>query len=301
MDGPNVNCKALEKLQQDRAEEFGSKLIVVGSCGLHTLHNSFKGGFTIWQLDKSLLKRFIKSEVLRNITPLQLINLDSTDKAARVPLKNVDIGLGAETVRLNRSPSLYSNRCNVFLHGHMSKPYPELWDFCEKLLLLSHGQATVERGFSVNKEVEADNMQEDAIVAQRLICDYIFVCGGVLNVPLTKELLGAAASARSHYRLYLEAERRKQESQAQKQKRKAVEDHIEELRKKTVVLTEVATSLENEADKCAEAAEGKSGTLMAQLITKSNVLRKRYKEKIAELKGVESELEAESAKLRKMS
>ena len=29
---------------------------------------------------------------------------------------------------------------------------------------------------------------------------------------------------------------------------------------------------------------GKSGTLMAQLITKSNVLRKRYKDKLSELK-----------------
>ncbi|KAL2102284.1 hypothetical protein ACEWY4_001452 [Coilia grayii] len=49
-------------------------------------------------LIKSLLKRFIRSEVLSGITPLQLVKLDSTDKAARVQLKNVDIGLGAEAV-----------------------------------------------------------------------------------------------------------------------------------------------------------------------------------------------------------
>lgn len=192
-------------------------------------------------------------------------------------------------------------RLDVFLHGHLCKSYPELWTFCRKLLLLSHGQATVERGFSVNKEVETDNMQEDAVVAQRIICDYVSVCGGVLKVPLTKELLGAAASARSQYCLHLENEKKKQESKAQKQKRKAAEDCLDELRKKRVILNEMATSLEKEADKLAEQAEGKSGTLMAQLITKSNILRKRFKEKVSELKGVESELEHKTAELRKMA
>ena len=37
MDGPNVNRKFLELLQQEQAEQYGgAQLIVVGSCGLHT-------------------------------------------------------------------------------------------------------------------------------------------------------------------------------------------------------------------------------------------------------------------------
>lgn len=67
-----------------------------------------------------------------------------------------------------------------------------------------------------------------------------------------------------------------------------------------MILIKVANSLEKDADKLAEQAEGKSGTLMAQLITKSNILRKRYKEKITELKEVEKELEDKSAELRHM-
>ncbi|XP_056262502.1 uncharacterized protein LOC130188267 isoform X3 [Pseudoliparis swirei] len=55
MDGPNVNWKFLSMLQQEHAEAFGSaQLIVVGSCGLHTLHNAFKCGFSVWQLEKVL-------------------------------------------------------------------------------------------------------------------------------------------------------------------------------------------------------------------------------------------------------
>lgn len=47
---------------------------------------------------QSLLKRFIKEEILNDITALQMVRLDTTDKKARKQLKNVDIGLGAEAV-----------------------------------------------------------------------------------------------------------------------------------------------------------------------------------------------------------
>jgi len=83
-------------------------------------------------------------------------------------------------------------------------------------------------------------------------------------------------------------------------KRKVAEDHLELLKKKKMILIEIANSLEKDADKLAEQVEGKSGTLMAELITKSNILRKRYKEKVTELKEVEKELEDKSAELRHM-
>ncbi|KAA8592106.1 hypothetical protein FQN60_017561, partial [Etheostoma spectabile] len=66
--------------------------------------------------------------------------------------------------------------------------------------------ATVERGFSINKEVETCNLLGESLEALRLICDNVSSCGGVLKVPLTKDLLASVASARSQYRLYLEQE-----------------------------------------------------------------------------------------------
>lgn len=41
------------------------------------------------------------------------------------------------------------------------------------LLILSHGQATVERGFSVNKEVMVENLKEHSLIAQRVIHDHV--------------------------------------------------------------------------------------------------------------------------------
>ncbi|KAJ8385632.1 hypothetical protein AAFF_G00184290, partial [Aldrovandia affinis] len=173
--------------------------------------------------------------------------------------------------------------------------------FSQSLLLLSHGQATVERGFSINKEVETCNILEKSVEALRLICDKVCVCGGVLKVPLTKELMASVASARSQYRIYLEDERKKKPSATQGLKRKAVQEEMEDLKTKRLVLTEVCHSLQRDADQLAEQAEGKSGSLMAQLITKSNSLRRRCKEKQNELAQTETLLDSKSNMLRHMS
>ena len=50
----------------------------------------------------------------------------------------------------------------------------------------------------------------------------------------------------------------------------------------------------------AEEAEGKAGSKMAQLLSKSNALRRAYKDKLAELKNIEAEIGAKGEELRHM-
>lgn len=64
----------------------------------------------------------------------------------------------------------------------------------KQLLLLSHGQASVERGFSVNKEVTRECHRK--LVAERLIVEHVRRAGGVEKVAVTKELLLSASTAR---------------------------------------------------------------------------------------------------------
>ena len=56
MDGPNVNLKLLQMIQDDRSANEQHQLIDIGSCGLHTIHNAFKNGAesTDWALKKTL-------------------------------------------------------------------------------------------------------------------------------------------------------------------------------------------------------------------------------------------------------
>ena len=59
-----------------------------------------------------------------------------------------------------------------------SDSYKKLLQVVKLLLVLSHGQASVERGFSVNKETSADNISQRTLVAKRVVYDHINAIGG---------------------------------------------------------------------------------------------------------------------------
>ena len=66
MDGPNVNTSFLTSLSEGRMDRELSDLVSLGSCELHTIHNSVKHGVnaTEWNLKKlhsSMFKIFHKS------------------------------------------------------------------------------------------------------------------------------------------------------------------------------------------------------------------------------------------------
>jgi len=93
--------------------------------------------------------------------------------------------------------------------------FRELFDFFKMILTLSHGQASVERGFSTNKDVIVVNMLERTVVAQRVICDGI---NNLLNstdttgldvskIEITTEMLQSCKGARMKYETYLDQQR----------------------------------------------------------------------------------------------
>ena len=56
MDARNVSLKIQHLIQQDRKENQQYRLIDIGSCGLHTIHNAFKtvAVQTDWKMKKIL-------------------------------------------------------------------------------------------------------------------------------------------------------------------------------------------------------------------------------------------------------
>ena len=65
---------------------------------------------------------------------------------------------------------LASSRLDILYYDSLAdkEEYQDLWCVVQKLLLLSHGQASVERGFSINKEAMVQNLSKEAIIAKRL-------------------------------------------------------------------------------------------------------------------------------------
>ena len=80
---------------------------------------------------------------------------------------------------------------DVFLRDYLSisLQYRELWSICKLIFILQHGQSFTERCFSVNKEIPAVNMQEDAFISQRLAYDHLLqIEKEVWEFPITPEL-----------------------------------------------------------------------------------------------------------------
>ena len=78
------------------------------------------------------------------------------------------------------------------------------------LLTLSHGQAAVERGFSVKNNITQTNMYTKTIISKRLIKDYMLANGlQPHTIKITKPLVKACKITYSAYKAHLEEEKKK--------------------------------------------------------------------------------------------
>ncbi|KAL8580318.1 hypothetical protein ACOMHN_030942 [Nucella lapillus] len=186
-------------------------------------------------------------------------------------------------------PNSENSRVDVLLHSHLAgkKMFADLWSVVQDLLLLSHGQATVERGFSINKKTTADNLSQIGLIARRQIIDHTRLAGGVLQVPINKELLTCASSARRKYHAYLDAQKQEEGKAKRGEKRKQIEENVSDLKLKKGKFEKEASYLIARADKLAEDAEVKDAP---RLLSESNALRKKGKERKADVDRLEKEI-----------
>lgn len=107
-------------------------------------------------------------------------------------------------------------------------------------MTLSHGNANVDRGFSINSECLVENMRNELLIAQRCIYDTVSALGGVSNLTIEKALILSAKNAHSKYK---EAKEKKKalldEEQTEAAKKRMALLMVKELEaKKTRVIEE---------------------------------------------------------------
>lgn len=165
--------------------------------------------------------------------------------------------------------------------------YAELQAVIQLCLILSHGQATVESGFSINKDILIENQLEETLVAQRRVYDAIQCAGGIHDVQLSPSLLTSVRSARSRYQEYLDNKKAKkvEDDKANAKKRKLEE--LTTLKEKRRRLDTDRESMEKNADRLAEQAENSSNLT---LLAKSNALRKAAKGKKKEIEKIDEQI-----------
>ena len=75
------------------------------------------------------------------------------------------------------------HRLDDFWLGQILRHHPDanpLKRMVSHILVLSHGQATVERGFNINKEMIVENQMDQSLIAMRFVYDHV----NKMNVPL---------------------------------------------------------------------------------------------------------------------
>ena len=106
---------------------------------------------------------------------------------------------------------MYKSRLDDFMVSILSdkEDLAVLYEVIQMVLILSHGNAQVESGFSINGDILSENLQEESVVAQRQVYDGIHNQGGVLNVDITKEMMRSVRVSHSRYTEALKEKRLK--------------------------------------------------------------------------------------------
>ncbi|KAH8020386.1 hypothetical protein HPB51_001019 [Rhipicephalus microplus] len=178
---------------------------------------------------RSLLGRIVLKEKLDAAgTFSKLIKIDLENPNNIIGIAAFDIGLAAKSLQGERASRSYVQVCsNSTAQVRLRKfdrarerleklwvelcasSHEELLLFVKIVLCLSHGNSSVERGFSVSKECLVENMKEESLVAQRLVYDEVSAAGGVAKVDVTDKMIDMVRS--SNIKWKEDRERKKKE------------------------------------------------------------------------------------------
>ena len=124
-----------------------------------------------------------------------------------------------------------------------------------------------------------ENMKDQSLVAQRVICDQVNADGGILNVPLTRELLQSVSSSRHRYSQYLEEQKAQKKTDEQNRKRKQLQDDLDDCKIKRRRTEQDIKTLTDSADKVMEEGESSScnAARLQSIFAKHNALRRAAK------------------------
>lgn len=186
-----------------------------------------------------------------------------------------------------------SNRLDDFYWQYLNlKKYQNLAEVVKIILTLSHGQASVERGFSVNKTLLVENLSEVGLVSQRVIHDHMNANALLPHtINITPSLRRYVKSARQRYQNHLADQAKSLVSNEKQLKRKAINEQIDQIKKKKTFLISTTNELHTDTDHYISQAES-CNTLdeVRSLLAKSSSFRRTAKEKELQVSECSNEL-----------
>ena len=152
------------------------------------------------------------------------------------------------------------------------------------LLTLSHEQADVERGFSLNDKLLVENMQEQSLISQRIVKDHMLSSGyKPHNIPISRDLIKSVDNSCPLYKIALKEKREQSKKNEKNEKLDNLNEELSQLNHKKTSLEEVIKEYRLQSENYDFEAEQKENL---QILKLSNGLKCAAKEKQAELYNV---------------
>ena len=108
-------------------------------------------------------------------------------------------------------------------------PLAELKEVVKVYLILSHGNAIVVSGFSINQLILNVNMKKQSLVTQRIVYEEVMNEGGPIKAGTNSNMIKSVRLASNRYKFALEENKQKQtEGEKRQEERKRMTKEINE-------------------------------------------------------------------------
>ena len=123
----------------------------------------------------------------------------------------------------------------------------ELQSVVKLILVLSHGQASVGKGFNVNKTVLKVDMNEKGVVSHKLIIDHMLINSLLTStIKITNKLKRFVKAARERYKLDREQQKKSVKQDERNQQLTILKSEIKDIMEKKQLLLEACEHLDQE-------------------------------------------------------
>ena len=166
------------------------------------------------------------------------------------------------------------------------------------ILTVSHGQAAIERGFSLNKTILDVNMKKESIVARKIIRDHMLTNSiQPHTIDINNAMIVSFKAARQKYQLYLEEIASKEKEKETNNRKAIIISEINEVQLKHDEIAKTCIMLDEEFIASVRDAEEKNDMLLE---VKANAMKRRCEEKKVEIKELEKALAILQEKRKKL-
>ena len=191
------------------------------------------------------------------------------------------------------------NRLDDFFFNESAFKMPtELQSVLKLILVLSHEQANVERGFNVNNIVLNVNGSEKSVVSRKLIIDHMQKNNLLPStIELTNKLIRSVKTARQRYQLDPEQQKKNAKHDEGNQHLEILSSEIKDVIQKKLLLLEACENLDQEFVNIISEAEKKNDI---RLVMKGNGLKRKGEEKRKEIETLDKTINVLEEKRKKV-